>query len=246
MAAPSHRKLSRKALREPDEFVTTLDSIIEWLESNLARVVIGAVVVVAAVAIIAALSFISQHHRRIASGQFYRAINALSERNYQGAARDFGALARNNGSPLGRLAGFYLATTYLAQNQPAKARDELRDYLADARNETFRQMALMQLGVANEDLGDYREANAAYRKAAQLNGPEKAQAQIGAARTLMRIGDRQGAISSYQQFLRDYPFAPQRAEVVEALAQLGAQPEPPPQGGSGSQRAKGNANTGRH
>lgn len=227
MAAPSHRKLSRKALKQPDEFVTTLDKTVEWIEANLSRVIIGAVAMVAIIALVAAVSFYSQHRERVASEQFYRAINALSEKNYQTAANGFSALARNGpSSTLGRLAGLYLATTYLAQNQPSKARDQLRGYLAEARNQLFRQLALTQLGVANEDLGDYREANAAYRKAAQLNGPEKTRAEIGAARTLARIGDRQGAITSYQQFLRDNPYAQQRAEVVEALAQLDAPPQP--------------------
>ena len=227
MAVPSHRRVSRKALKEPDEFVTTLDGIVEWVEANLPRVIIGIVALVALVALISGISFYSQHRQRIASQQFYRAINALSEKNYLAAATGFSALAHNNSnSALGRLATLYLATTYIAQNHPSRARDELRDYLADARNGLFRQIGLTQLGVANEDLGDYREAYAAYRKAAQLNGPERARAQIGAARTLVRIGDRHGAIASYQQFLRDNPFAQQRAEVVEALAQLGAPPEP--------------------
>jgi predicted negative regulator of RcsB-dependent stress response len=227
MAAPSHRKVTRKALREPDEFVTTLDRILQWLEANLPRVIIGAVGVGAVLVVLSVLSFYSQHRQRLASEQFYRAINALSERNYHNASTGFSSLARNNSSSaLGRLAEFYLATTYVAENQPSKARDKLRDYLADARNRLFRQMALTQLGVANEDLGDYRGAYAAYAKAAQLTGPERARARIGAARTLVRIGDRERAIASYQQFLRENPFSQQRAEVVEALAQLGAPPEP--------------------
>lgn len=228
MAAPSHRKVSRKALKQPDEFVTTLDWIAEWVASNLARVIIAAVALVAAISIGFVFSFYSQHRQRIASDQFYRAINALSDKDYQAAAKGFSILAQNNSSStLGRLAEFYLATTYLAQNQPSKARDAIRNYLADASNRLFRQMALTQLGVTNEDLGDYRDAYAAYVKAAHLNGPEKARAQIGAARTLARIGDRQGAIAAYQQFLRENPFAQQRAEVIEALAQMGAPPEPP-------------------
>jgi len=226
MAAPSHRKVSRKALKQPDEFVTTLDRIAEWLSVNLARVIIGGAVLVAAIAVVSAFRFYSQYRQRIASAQFYRAINALSEKNYQTAAIGFSALAENSSSTLGRLAEFYLATAYLAQDQPSKARDAIRNYLAGSSNRLFRQMALTQLGVTSEDLGDYRDAYAAYAEAAQLNGPEKARAQIAAARTLARIGDRQGAIAKYQQFLRENPFAQQRTEVIEALAQMGAPPEP--------------------
>jgi cytochrome c-type biogenesis protein CcmH/NrfG len=87
-------------------------------------------------------------------------------------------------------------------------------------------MALMQLGVTNEDLGDFQSAHAAYVDAAQLNGPEKARAQVAAARTLALSGNSRGAIAAYQQFLQENPFAQQRAEVIEVLAQLGAAPEP--------------------
>jgi tetratricopeptide (TPR) repeat protein len=228
MAVTSHRRVTRKALRRPDEFVTTLDRIGEFVEQNLTRVIIGAAGLAAAIAIALIGSFYSEHRQRIVSERFYQAINALSDNDYHTAERRFSRLARKDSSvPLGRLAQFYLATGYLAQNQPAKARDALQNYLAGGGSELFRQMALTQLGVSNEDLGYYRDAHAAYVQAAQLNGPEKERARIGAARTLALAGNRQGAIAAYQQFLRENPFTQQRAEVIEALAQMGAPPGPP-------------------
>jgi predicted negative regulator of RcsB-dependent stress response len=227
MAVSSHRRVSRKGLKQPDEFVSTVDLISDWVARNLTRVIIGALVFAAALTIVVLVSLYSQQRRRAASEQFYVAINALSDKDYRAAEKGFGKLARDEpSSTLGHLAEFYLATTYLAQNQPSKARDAIRNYLADDGNRLFRQLALAQLGVANEDLGDYRDANVAYVKAARLKGPEKARAQIGIARTLARLGDRKGAIAAYQQFLRENPFAQQRAEVVEALAQMGAAAEP--------------------
>jgi predicted negative regulator of RcsB-dependent stress response len=227
MAVSSHRRVSRKGLRQPDEFVSTVDLISDWVARNLTRVIIGAVVLAVALAIVVLVSLYSQQRRRAVSEQFYAAINALSDKDYPAAEKGFGQLARNNSSStLGHLAEFYLAITYLAQNQPSKARDAIRNYLADSGNRLFRQLALAQLGVANEDLGDYRDANVAYVKAAHLNGPEKARAQIGIARTLVRLGDRKGAIAAYQQFMRENPFAQQRPEVAEALAQMGVATEP--------------------
>ena len=243
MAVSSHRKVSRKALKQADEFVSTFDWIGDLVVGNLARVIIGAVALVAAIVIVFVVSFYSQYRQRIVSEQFYRAINALSDKDYKTAEEGFSGLAQNDSGPtLGHLARFYLATTYLAQNQTSKARDALRNYLAEGGSRLFQQMALMQLGVADEDLGDYHGARAAYAKAAQLNGPEKARAQVGAARTLALIGDRQGAINAYQQFLRENPFAQQRAEVIEALAQIGAPPEPPVKE-TGSPAAGGTTNT---
>ncbi len=226
MATPSHRKLSRKALKQPDEFVTTLERVGDLLANNLTRVIIGAVAVVAAAAIGFGFSFYAQHRERVTSAQFYGAINALSNSDYRTAEQNFTALTQDSPtSTLGRLARFYLATTYLAQSQPAKARDALKVYLAEGGDPLFRQMALTQLGVADEDLGDYRNAHVAYIAAAQLTGPEKARAQVGAARTLALLGDRQGAIDAYQRFLKENPFAPQRTEVIETLAQMGAPAE---------------------
>jgi tetratricopeptide (TPR) repeat protein len=227
MAVTSHRKVSRKALKQPDEFVTALDWIGDLVAANFARVMVGAVALVAAIAIVFVFSLYSQSRQRIASQQFYQAINALSNKDYKTAEEGFSALARNDsGHVLGRLARLYLATTYLAQNQTSKARDSFRSYLAGGGNRLFRQMALTQLGVTDEDLGDYHGAHVAYVQASKLNGPEKARAQVASARTLAQIGDRQAAIAAYQQFLRENPFAQQRAEVIEALAQMGAPPEP--------------------
>jgi tetratricopeptide (TPR) repeat protein len=227
MAATSRRKVSRKALKQPDEFVTALDRLGDFVAEHFARVVIGAVALIAIVVALFALSFYLQYRQHIASRQFYRAINALSEKHYKIAEQGFTALVQNDSdSTFGHVARFYLAAAYLAQNQTSKARDALRSYLAEGRNSLFRQMALVQLGVTDEDLGDYHGARAAYLQAAELNGPEKARAQMSAARTLGLIGDRQGAIAAYQQFLRENPFTQQRTEAIEALAQLGASPEP--------------------
>jgi predicted negative regulator of RcsB-dependent stress response len=227
MAVTSHRKISRKALKQPDEFVSTLERIGDLIAVNFARVIFGAIALVLVIVTVFVASFYSQYRQRIASEQFYHAINSLSDKDYKSAQQRFSTLVQNDsGRTLGRLARFYLATTYLAQNQASTARGILQKYLAKGGEGWFRQMALTQLGIADEDLGDYRDAHSTYVKAAQLSGPDKARAQIGAARTLALIGDRQGAITAYQQFLRENPFTQQRAEVIEALAQMGAPPQP--------------------
>jgi tetratricopeptide (TPR) repeat protein len=228
MAVTSHRKLSRKALKQPDEFLTTVDWLADFASRNVARVAAGAAAAVVAIAAIFLLSLYSKHQQRVASEQFYRALTALSSKDYKTAEEGFSALARNDPSrSLGHLAGFYLTVTYLAQNQPTKARATTQAYLAEGGGSLFRQMALIKLGVIDEDLADYRAAQAAYAEASRLTGPEKNQAEIGVARTLALNGDRRSAIVAYQQFLRDNPFAQQRTEVAEALARLGSAPEGP-------------------
>jgi len=222
MAAISRRKLSRKQLKEPDEFVYILDRAIDFLSENIARVILAAVVLATAIAGGLGVSLYFQHQQRTAAEGFYRGINALRDHDYKGATRDFTALFQNSPrTHLGRVARLYLGAAYLEQGQPAKARDELQAYVAHAPDALFRQMALTQLGVTDEALGDYRSAHTAYAEAARMTGPEKVRAEIGEARTLALQGNRQGAIDAYLQFLKENPFTPQRTEVIEALAQMG-------------------------
>jgi predicted negative regulator of RcsB-dependent stress response len=226
MATTTHRRISRKELKQPDEFITIFDQIGDFIADNALQVVIGAVIVVVAIAAAFAFSFYEQHQRGIVSGQFYGAINALGDKRYAEAEQGFSRLAEQSpNSQLGHLAQFYLASTYLAENEPAKARDALQAFLQNGGETLFRQMALTQLGVTDEELGAYGNAHIAYVEAAQLDGPEKARAEVGVARTLALQGDHQGAIRAYQRFLTENPFAQQRVEVIEALAQMGATPE---------------------
>jgi tetratricopeptide (TPR) repeat protein len=226
--ATTHRRLSRKELRQPDEFVTFLDSVRSYVGEHLPRIIIGAVIATALLAIAFTWRFYAQYQSRLAAEEFYHAMSALDRKDYKTAERGFTALAEQHpGQRLGQLAEFYRANAYMAENVPAKARDALKEYLKGADLPIFRQLALMQLGVTYEDLGDYRKAQDEYMQAAALDGPEKGRAELGAARLLARSGDNRGAIGVYRRFLQLNPFAYERAEAVESLAQLGAAPEPP-------------------
>jgi tetratricopeptide (TPR) repeat protein len=226
--ATTHRRLSRKELRQPDEFVTFLDRVWNYVGANLPRIIIGAVAAIVILAIAFSWRFYRQYQSRIAAEEFYRAMTALDRKDYRTAERGFTALAEQHpGHSLGQLAEFYRANTYMAENAPAKARDALQKYLEGRGLQSFRQLALNQLGVAYEDLGDQRKAYGAYVQAAALDGPEKERAELGVARMLARMGDNRSAISAYRRFLQENPFASERAEVVESLALLGAAPEQP-------------------
>jgi Flp pilus assembly protein TadD len=83
----------------------------------------------------------------------------------------------------------------------------------------------MTLGTVSESVRDYRAAGDAYRQAAAIPGPQQGEAQIGAARVLVLTGDKPGAIAAYRLFLTQNPYSPDREDVVEALARMGAAPQ---------------------
>jgi predicted negative regulator of RcsB-dependent stress response len=220
--ATSHYKINVKDLKQPDEFVTTIDRIGEYVANNVLRVIIGAVVLVAILAVIFAYSFYRAHQDRLAADHFYDALTALEKKDYKTAQDGFAALAQSGSGKLVRLAPLYVASAYMSDNKPAQARDALEAYVADSDHRQFKNLALVQLGVADENLGDFKKAHDAYAQAAAIPGPAKTAAELGVARTLLSQGDKAGAITAWRNFLIENPFSPERSNVVASLATVGA------------------------
>jgi predicted negative regulator of RcsB-dependent stress response len=221
----AHRKLRRKDLKEPDEFLSFFNDLREFLTTNLQSIVISAAVVAGVGLIVIATYYYEVHRDHLAASQFYAGFQALDAKQYKAAADDFSALsADDSGREIGRLARFYLASAYLGENDLPHARDALIAYLAEAHDAGFEGLALMDLATVYEELGDLKKAEGAYQQAAAIPGAQGSGAELGIARMRARLGDPAGAIDSYREFLDAHPFAPERQEVIEALAQLGASP----------------------
>jgi len=222
--ATSHYKINPKDLKAPDEFVTTVDRIGNYLVNNLVRVIIGVVVLIALAAVIFTYAFYRQHQNQLVADRFYDALTALNHKDYKTAEAGFETLAQTGSGKLASLARVYAASAYMSENKPALARDLLEAYVADGNQRLFKNLALVQLGVAYENLGDFKQAHDAYVQAVETPGPEKSRAELGAARTLIKLGDNAGAIAAYRNFLAENPYSAERAEVTESLAALGASP----------------------
>ena len=224
----THYKLDRKELKQPDEFVTFIDKAGQFAADNLARVIIGAVVIVAIAAIIYGVSLYQDHQRSLVADRFYDALSALNKQDYRIAEQGFSSLADDNPrQSLGHLARLYLASTYMAENKVKDARTALQIYIDGEDQPLYRNMALMQLGAADENLGDFKAAHNAYAQAADIAGPAKGRAQIGAARSLIKEGNTKDGIEAYRQFLTDNPYSAMRNEVIETLATYGVQANGP-------------------
>jgi len=220
--ATSHYKINPKDLKAPDEFVTTVDRIGDYLVNNLARVIVGAAVLIAVAAVIFTYAFYRQHQNQIIADHFFDALTALDHKDYKTAEEGFETLAETGSGKLASLARLYAASAYMSENKPAPARDALEAYVADSNQRFFKNLALLQLGVAYEDLGDFKKAHDVYVQAAATPGPERSRAELGVARTLIRQGDNAGAIAAYRNFLAENPYSSERGEVTESLTALGA------------------------
>jgi tetratricopeptide (TPR) repeat protein len=191
----------------------------------MTEVLLGATALAVVVAIALGFYYYEARQGHAAAARFDEALSALQDGKYDAAENELSTLAdEESHRAVGRLANLYLATAYLAQKEPAKARGMLQRYLAEDDASLFRGAALDDLAVTYEDLGDYKQAEDAYRQASKIEGPEQAMAELGIARMLQKQDKRAEAISVYNDFLTQYPYAPERTGVLETLAQLGAAP----------------------
>jgi tetratricopeptide (TPR) repeat protein len=220
-----HKKISRKELKQPDEFFTFIGEARDFLLDNLRQVIISAAIVLAAALLAIGVYIYERHLDNLAGDQFYAAMSALNQKNYKQAEAGFEKLAQSEpGREVGKLSRFYLGSAYFESGDLNKARDTLVAYLAESRDPVFTNLALTDLAVVYERLGEFKKAEGAYSQAASVPGPEQTRAQLGVARMILKQGDLATAIKAYQTFLQEHPFSQDRQTVVETLAQLGAGP----------------------
>ncbi len=226
----TRHKITRKELKQPDEFQSVFETAALFFELHMTEVLLGVAALVVIVAVGLGVYYHEVNRGREAAARFEQALSDLQSGKYDVAEKELSSLAAEEPHrAVGRLANLFLATAYLGQKQPAKARDMLVRYLSDdAAASAFHGAALDDLAVAYEELGDYKQAENAYRQASDLEGPEQARAQLGMARMLQKQGKRAEAISVYDDFLAQHPYASERTGVMETLAQLGAPTAPGP------------------
>ena len=220
-----HKRISRKELKQPDEFQSFVANAQQFLRSNLQQVIVSSSIVLAAGALAVGIYYYEVHRDTLAGDRFYSAIGELNQKNYTQAEADFQKLAQDEPErEVGKLARFYLGSAYFQEGQLEKARDALVAYVPDAKDDLFASMAYEDLGVIYEKMGDLKKAQGAYAQAAAIPGPEQPRAQLQVARLMAAQGDKAGAIDAYQHFLLINPFSRDRQTVIEALANLGAAP----------------------
>ena len=221
----TRHKISRKELKQPDEFQTVFETAALFFELHLTEVLLGAAALLVVVAIALSFLYYEAQRGRAASARFDQALRELQGGKYESAEKICRPSPPTN--RIARSAGWQISTwptLTWRRKKPAKAREALLRYLAGDDASVFRDAALDDLAVTYEELGDYKQAEATYRQASAIEGPEQARAELGMARMLQKQGKRNEAVAVYRDFLAQHPYAPERTLVLETLAQLGVSP----------------------
>src|SRR5574341_1093927 len=212
--ARSPRRITRRDIRKPDQFVAATGEIFHFIKQNRTPFIGAAVAVVLALVGIWGWDAYAQRQNRLAAKDYVRAVNLYHAGSYSDALQLFGKVKEYSLSWYRRPALLYQANSYQALDDPAKATAALQELLRKETKETFlRQLGLLSLAYLHERAGNCKEAAPHFAEAGKIAGPLKDEAILGKARCNLETQDLKGALEAYRQYLTSYPAGERAGEV---------------------------------
>ena len=210
------RRIRRKELKKPDEFITFSSKIIIWCQDNT-RIVIGVLASVAVLIAITSAVFLVKARRETKSRVLYEEALSLYQVESSGnaGAIDYSMTTakleevkqRYHSTKVATSVLMDLGNIYFQQGDYEKAISCYADFLqrTDLSHPLYDQ-ALESLGETYEAKGSWQEAVEVYQRLASEGAPVyQAQAQLYLGRVYEAIGDKQKAMTHYDNYLNDSP-----------------------------------------
>lgn len=228
-------KFSRKDLKGPDEFITTMGRATAWARENRSRVTAAAVaVVLLAGGLIGARAYVRWQEQK-AAAELWPHLNRARELLQTPQEADAQKLAQLeqvlgdhvSAHPDSRAAAFaryYLGSIAYLRGDYERSAGQFRSALASGREEGTVMDFLVREGYAQalEAKGDAAMAAQAYRDAAaHATGELRTQAWMGEARALTALGRNAEAADLYRKILAENPDSPMRQYLELRLSRTG-------------------------
>lgn len=221
--AHSPKRITRKDLRRPDQFVTFTGKLIQLLKDHKTAAVVGAAGLFIVVVLAAGWDFYKTRQIRAAAVAYSEALTLFRDKKYREAIASFDGVSKYSLSTYSRLALLYEANSYLALNEPEKAIKPLEELLRKETKDSYlRQLALLTMGSVYEKAGKLQQASATYEKAEKTAGPFKEEALLGKARVSAENHDYKEALSFYRSYLTNYPTTGKSGDIELRIQELEA------------------------
>lgn len=219
----SAKRITRKDLRQPDQFITTAGKLLDLVSRHRTTLWLTVAVILLIGVSGGAWSMYRNRQERLAAHEYALALKAYQSGKLQDALIAFERVAVYRSTDYGRYALLYQANAHLGLNEYQKAIPLLERFVAHERKDVFlRQLALMSLAHAHESTGHPKEAATSYSDTYGINGSMKEEALLGKGRAEMLAQDYKSALATYQEFLKSFPNSQRSGEVKLKLAEAHA------------------------
>ena len=208
------RRISKKKLREPDEFISTAARVLLWTRENLKLILMGFIIGALVAFSIIVWRIRAKTREAEAFHAFYRASEILisaedpSSKGYQEALDEFERVQREYPrTDAAELAQLQLGQGPLKLKQYAKAMETYRKFLdSNPGQKLHRLFAYQNLGYAYEGLEDYQKALDSFQELVDM-GESFLQpwGYLNLARCYEKLGRRDEVLKNYRIFLEKFP-----------------------------------------
>lgn len=208
------KRISKKKLKEPDEFITTAAKVFLWTRENLRLILTGIIVGALVASSIVFWRIRTEKREEAALNSFHRALETLassespSSKRYQEALDEFERIKREYPSArAAQLAQLQLGLGLLESKHYDKAVETYRTFLESNPSERlYRLFAQQNLGYAYEGQGDYQKALDSFQGLIDMGESFlRPWAYINIGRCYEKLGKREEALQNYRIFLEKYP-----------------------------------------
>ncbi len=238
----STKKITRKEIKQPDEFITLSGRAIEWARGHVREVIIGVALLLAlglalwAWSVYAAKQEARASHLLAEAQALLRppapataggqaADNRTAKADPDAEARALALLQdlaknyrRTDASRVGRL---LLAQGYYEDGKYDEAIEMYEDFLKTGSKPELKAMAQEGLAYSYEAKKNFTHALDAYEKLSRMPlANVQGWAYMGMARCYERLGKLQKAIDTYRKLLAEYPQHPDARVAKATIARL--------------------------
>jgi tetratricopeptide (TPR) repeat protein len=222
MPHPSTR-ITRKNIRQPDQFLILTGRVLEFVEKYKTLCLLSLAGILLLGLASAGWSLYRERQDQLAATDFNKALALFRSGKFREAVTGFETANTYRSSTLSGYALLYQANSYLELKDTENAIKALERLVAQERKPTLlRQIALLNLGQAQESRGQWKEAAQSYANAETIDGPYKEDAMLNKARCAIEAKDYAQALESYKGYLKTYPNSPKNSEVSLRVQKLEA------------------------
>jgi len=230
---PSTKKIIKKKLKEPDEFITFTESAYLSITHHAKSIAVGVGIVLALLIII----FFFQKWEKKKTEDAYQIFNSVLEA-YQmvsspyreGSPQEYKNLVERFNEVIikfpktqaGKLALLYQGNIHLRLSEFDDAIKAYESYLEKAGKEKlYRAFAMEGLGYSFEGKRDYEKAINAFQKVIELGeGFQLADAYLGLGRCCEKMGKTKEALNHYRNFINVSPKSQMTNIVLRKISNL--------------------------
>jgi tetratricopeptide (TPR) repeat protein len=227
------KKIIKKKLKEPDEFISFTDHAFRFISRHYKRIITG--VVILGVLLAAFFLFQKWEEKKETAAylpfstalELYQMLNSPyregSPIDYKSLMEKFDeVITKFPRTSSGKLSLLYKGNLHLKLEEFDEAIKAYETFLQKAGKEKFyRLLAMEGLGYAHEGKKEYEKAVEAYEKMLEMGeGLQVANAYLSKGRCYEKLGKKKEALESYKTFLNLAPKAMMANLVSERISQL--------------------------